>query len=265
VSECPRDLMVCRKEGMGENIFEVMLLAESSPQVMARICEELRELNVDVISGFHAKLRDKRLCRWTLFINLSCSQTTPEALVSSLLRIQGVLEVNVIKPKPLIVESFHFPLTIDGDSALIMRGMTFADLQKKLEELFETGAELILYEAGRSCGRRSCHRIKRRYGLKGMDLLEAVRQIKRAEGWGEVDFSNFELDRVRGSIIVRRCFEAVNYGKSDRPVCHFMRGYLEGVLEETLGKIVRLMEVRCAATGQEYCEFRVRHLEDLMS
>jgi hypothetical protein len=71
---------------------------------------------------------------------------------------------------------------LKNGKAFVIRLVTFTDFKRSLEETFGTGANVIFYEVGRGCGRRSCKRLLRKYSGKEK-LLQALCRYKRDEGW----------------------------------------------------------------------------------
>jgi len=142
-----------------------------------------------------------------------------------------------------------------GGEAFILRNVTFADFKRALEEKFGSGAIVILYEAGRRCGERSCGRFSQQ-SLKVEELLAKLAEYKRGERWGDI---RFELNPStgEGEVEVYECFEAKEYGNSTVPVCHFLRGFLEGFLSRALGRPLLLRETACIAQGEKCCRFKV--------
>jgi len=140
--------------------------------------------------------------------------------------------------------------------ALMMRVATFTDIQKRLEDVFGSGSVVILYDVGKGCGKKSCLRAKHDKNVDGMDLLLAVAESKESEGWGVLEFENINFNTGEAKILVKNSFEAREYGKSTRPVCHFLRGYLSGVLSVVLDRELDLDEVHCIAKGDRFCEFQ---------
>lgn len=135
-------------------------------------------------------------------------------------------------------------------------------MQKRLEEVFfPSGALTFLYEAGKAYGQSSAKRLMGQLGTSVEDLLQAIADAKKAEGWGTIIFQNLAKQNPYGRIIVKNSFEAREYGKSTIPVCHFLRGYLAGVLSAILIPKARthkigLVETRCIAKGDKHCKFR---------
>jgi predicted hydrocarbon binding protein len=145
---------------------------------------------------------------------------------------------------------------LKNGEAIVMRNITFAELKKTLESTFsfETAA-VILYVAGKGCGRRSAIRLMEQ-GFKGLELVDALIKVKIAEGWGFFKFPeklNFDC-----TVIVEDSFEAKGYGSSDKPVCFFIAGYIGGFLSEMLGADVDANEVSCKAKGDKHCLFKIK-------
>ena len=141
------------------------------------------------------------------------------------------------------------------NKAFIFRNVTFADFKRALEEEFGSGAIIILYEAGRKCGERSYGRFSKET-LKVEELLARLARYKHGERWGDLKFK-LDLSTGEGEVDVYECFEARAYGSSKVPVCHFMRGFLEGFLSKALQHSLTIKEVACIAEGKEFCRFKV--------
>jgi predicted hydrocarbon binding protein len=144
------------------------------------------------------------------------------------------------------------------DRGIIFRPEIFADLQHNLEEIYSpSAAHTILYYAGKNCGTQACKRLGKKYNLSGSKLLEAVFELKRAEGWGIFQTRKFNLTVPQGEIVVKEGFEAIRYGKSTRPICYFIKGYLTGTLNAAFNINVSLTEKTCIAMGAKECVFEV--------
>jgi hypothetical protein len=69
----------------------------------------------------------------------------------------------------------------------------------------------------------------------------------------------------RGEIIVYESFEAKQYGGSQEPICHFLKGYPEGFLTQTYNKPLKVREVSCIAQENPYCQFDVEGGENIQA
>lgn len=255
----PKRLPVVEERKPDEKIYEISVLLNNGAVALSKIISIFEEKYVDVRSGIHFTAPDGTYI-YTTFIDLSKCKIGLKELEESLKKTGVVKEIHLIEPKPLIADEIHFPLIItDQSKGIIFRVETFSDLQRNLEEMFsKSAAETMLYIAGKKCGERSCERVMKKYGLRDTEIiLKAIAQLKKAEGWGMLEFWNMNLNEDRGEIVVKESFEADGYGKSTTPVCHFLRGYLAGVLNKISGKSVNILEKECKAAGSEACVFKV--------
>ncbi|MFQ6085012.1 MAG: V4R domain-containing protein [Candidatus Bathyarchaeia archaeon] len=152
---------------------------------------------------------------------------------------------------------------LDRWQAFVFRDVTFSDLKKGLEETFPHAiASDLLTTVGRGCGQRSCSRLMEEHGLKSRpDVLRRIAEIKEEERWGEFDFSEIEFEKLAGKVIVRKSFEARNFGPSKYTVCDFVRGYLSGFLSKLLDQRILIEETKCIARGDGLCEFNLVKVE----
>ena len=143
--------------------------------------------------------------------------------------------------------------------AIIVSIETFVNLQKDAEKLLGfDGASVLLYETGKKAGMRWINRFSKEWGLKDKKFLEAVQEFYAELGWGKFRVEeNNEEDLI---VKVENSFIARGYGNSDVPICHFLRGYNAGLAEALKGKDIDAEEVKCAAKGDEFCEFVMKRV-----
>lgn len=153
----------------------------------------------------------------------------------------------------LFTEYSHFA---DDGNKFMMSMVTFLDFKKSLEGLFDTGAAVILYEAGLGCGRRAYQRMNRKNPSK-KEVLETLRNFKFNENWGKIKF-DIDLKSGRGFITVSDSFEGKLYDFSPTPVCHYLRGYIGGFLSEMFGRELEIREIKCVAIGDKNCIFEIK-------
>ena len=131
------------------------------------------------------------------------------------------------------------------------------DLTKDLEEIFGVAGDTLLFKGGKRIGKDLYEHyspLAEKYDLDIRDLISAVgyyfgwgigRVVEREEGVYKIHmYDSFEAD----SFIKRN-------GGAKKPVCHFLRGVISGLIESIEKREYRSKEVKCAAMGDEYCEF----------
>ncbi|MFZ2410577.1 MAG: 4-vinyl reductase [Candidatus Methanoperedens sp.] len=144
--------------------------------------------------------------------------------------------------------------------AVIVSIETFVNLQKDAEKILgHDGASVLLYEAGKKAGLRWINRFRKEWDLKDEKFIDSIQNFYAELGWGK-----FSVEEDNGKELVVRVgnsFTARGYGNSETPVCHFLRGYNAGLAEVLKGKGIDAEEVKCAAKGDDCCEFVMKRME----
>ena len=131
------------------------------------------------------------------------------------------------------------------------------DLTKDLEEIFGVAGDTLLFKGGKSVGTdiyERYHDLAEKYNVDIRDLISAVgyyfgwgtgKVVERKDGVYKIHmYDSFEAD----SFIKRN-------GGAKKPVCHFLRGVINGLIESIEKREYKSKETKCAAMGDEYCEF----------
>lgn len=144
--------------------------------------------------------------------------------------------------------------SVIGIPAIIVSIETFVNLQKDAEKILGIdGAGVIFYEAGKNANKRWINWFNELWGLKDNKFIEALQNHYAELGFGtfavEENNENELVVRVENSFIAR------GYGNSEIPVCHFLRGYFAGLAEVQKGSEIDAEEIKCAAKGDDCCEF----------
>ncbi len=115
----------------------------------------------------------------------------------------------------------------------------------------------------------SAYRLMKSHNEKGIvpmrekfgkdELFRIAFSIFETLGFGKIEKIEMEDNSVR--VLVSNSFEA-RRRKSKEPVCRFVAGILAALVEDILRvRIGPMEEVRCQATGDDFCEFRAEVME----
>jgi predicted hydrocarbon binding protein len=172
------------------------------------------------------------------------------------------------------VEKSFRNASYDNDKGILKIGnqrfvLFFSDslvsTQKRMESLvgFDASA-MLLYEAYKEAGRTSGNVVAADVMFKGKKsikvILTALDYI-RIQGWGKWEIS--EYDESKTIFVVSDSPITDAYGKSDRAVCHPIRGVIAGFAEFFTGEKRECVETLCRAKGDDHCEFIVARAEDM--
>ncbi|MCJ7632796.1 hypothetical protein MUP77_10460 [Candidatus Bathyarchaeota archaeon] len=142
---------------------------------------------------------------------------------------------------------------------------------KMMETLnaFGSAAFTMLYMMGQEKGRHDVLKeieALRQQGIsftKHQVLENIVHQLK-VTGWGAPRIQSYDEKRGLVTILVDNNPIVATSGegaKSDRPVCHYFRGYWVGVVSEFLERRVSCAETKCIGMGDVNCEFKITSAE----
>jgi hypothetical protein len=152
----------------------------------------------------------------------------------------------------------------EDNRLMILYTDTFVSVQKGIESLigFDT-AGMLLYEAYKEAGRISgrLYLKNAKSPIKSGDTIKLALDFTRALAWGRWEASVF--DKTKALFTVRDSPIAESYGKSDRAVCHQIRGLIAGFAEYFTGQRRESVEVMCKAKGEDHCEFLVAPPESI--
>jgi len=235
-------------------LVEVFVVRQVGSGGLAEIAAAIADERIIIKSGFH-RVDDDKL-QWTVFLDFSQAKITPEELIKKISQMRDVRDIQMKRPT-LGFESFHFPLSTMGLRIITWNAQNFGSYMKRLIEVLGDVAFPVLYNLGRAEAEYMWERMSREVNKKE-DVLSLLRETYRASGWGIIEFEEINYKEGRAKVRIKQHVVPESLGKSDRPVCHDIRGYLAGIFSRYFGRRISAAEVKCMAAGNEYCEFEIR-------
>lgn len=145
------------------------------------------------------------------------------------------------------------------DVILISR-LGYPFIQKKIEEIMGPSTDVLQYEINSKMIIKAFPQL-----LQGMnslnerELANKLLEICSEMGYGVLEDIEFpEEEELPFRVKIRNCFNTCVYEqKTEKPVCHQMRGMIAGIFELAYLKKMYCNEVMCSAKGDELCIFEV--------
>lgn len=141
---------------------------------------------------------------------------------------------------------------------LLIRPETLIAFQKAAEEKLGAGADELLYAGGFTGGTLSAKRYREAFGLSAEQSVEFMAQMGTQIGWGKFTVSSFSVSSCTLELVVESSPFAAAYGKSNRGVCHLIRGVFAGLASGIFECDVESREEECLALGHLHCKFVIR-------
>ena len=152
---------------------------------------------------------------------------------------------------------FHDGPQVRINRVVLLGTGTFIELQKGAEDLIGMQADAVFYDAGIRSGKEGWFALHTELKERGDSLIQKLFSFtgETGFGWFHVEDLLLESEKKRGSIKVSNSFIANTYGTAEKPVCHFIAGFLAGFISSDWGVEVICNETRCSAVSGDLCIF----------
>lgn len=163
-------------------------------------------------------------------------------------------------------------LRLGEDRMLMFRQDSLGKLRRLLFD--QVGASLarsVLSRFGYQCGQGDYEAMRKTYDWDSdLDAYAVGPVLHTHEGIVHASVTKLDIDREAGKFSVagiwRNSYEAEihlqQFGRSDKPVCHSLAGYVSGYASAFMGRPVLAIETKCVACGDDHCVPEARLLED---
>ena len=124
-----------------------------------------------------------------------------------------------------------------------------ADIRQLYESVMSKASHGLFYREGESLGKQISD-----MASEDMDkYLETAGRLIKGRGWVEDITFNGSSVKAIGSI------EAT---EASEPTCHKLRGMIHSVMGRVSERKFICLEEKCISMGDQYCEFKVREMEE---
>lgn len=135
-------------------------------------------------------------------------------------------------------------------------------IREELDSTFLTGSDVILQRMGYGYGGSLGRIIKQRREVQKLDPYQAIRTMIIRSGWGRSGLKSGDIIKGGARIAIKDCFFCAASPRKELPDCFFLAGSLAGMIDEITGTPHRVVEDKCNAKGDAFCEFVVELLVD---
>jgi len=257
----PKRVFALEKTCRKEDLYQIDVALRDSPGALSQVAKVLADARINIKTGaiFHPNEFSEEGFL-TCFIDVNKATGSIEEVEENLRKLNVVQNVKFIQPRPAPFDSFHFPVLHGNSRATIMPLEVFGALWKGLEHILKpSGLSVVLYSAGKCVGEETIKQLIDMYNLEGREILLALLQANQATGWGIGEIADLDFQTSVADIVVYDCFEAVAWqNKKTNETCNWTRGYFAGSLSTVFHNAVEAIETKCLASGDPYCEFKIK-------
>lgn len=141
---------------------------------------------------------------------------------------------------------------------LLIRPETLIAFQKAAEETLGARADDLLFAGGYTGGTLSAKKYREVFGLTETQSVEFMANMGTEIGWGKLQIAHYDSIKRELVLVAESSPFAAAYGKSERGVCHLIRGVFAGLASGIFGREVVSHEEECLAMGHAHCKFVIR-------
>ena len=247
----------------GRKLIGLYIIAENKPGVLAKITSIIADAGFNILyvvtNTTPHKVSDTTTI--VLYLDLGENVNKIDTVIRELRALNVIKDIKVFKSELgcLLVDRYHFPLMINGIRAVLMALPVLEGLiaiAQKYEAL-----KAILWHQGVEVGRRVVKSFKELYGMRTYHEFIKILQAKTMSlGWCRIHVAYEHLQEHKFVLRLYNNWECEiikSWGIKDKPQSMFIRGILTGMFQEVFNERFNVIETKCIAMGEPYCEFYI--------
>jgi len=241
----------------GRNIYGLLVETSRGIDAVAEVLKALSKFNLTLVhmTTYEPVGRGSK-GSFSFFLDFSESKISPSEVKRVLEEKVPGITVNIIEPisSGITLDTSRFPQVFLGKRAVIFDEKTLKALFIRIREKYGTSGEVFLFHEGYVVGEYLYDK-SREMCLKKCDIWDVLRAILFASGIAEdlsVSINDDEIVvKVWNNI---ECWLG-REKNTNKPFSHWLRGILAGFSSKHFDTRVRVVETKCIAKGDPYCEF----------
>jgi len=243
----------------GRDIREFYFTVVNRPGQLMKALEVFAKYKINILNISAHSMPDWEKAPIFLFADFTDSEVKVEYVKRELEDVTG--SKVYIKSSPVrgfMMDEFAFPLYVfPGVRSIIFLEPDFQEMIKGFYEKLGETAAVFLYHLAYSGGKFLAKYFSEKLGLKGKELLVEILKAYQAGGWGKIELVECDFHKDRIVLRLHNSIECKIFKGSNKTASQFIRGHISGLLSELLKANVRVMESKCIAKGDQYCEFHM--------
>jgi predicted hydrocarbon binding protein len=145
---------------------------------------------------------------------------------------------------------------VTGERCIILTQARVEEICSRLSEIFQSGAEVIMFEAGKAAGKRFLEETSDITKVDKQLFLKTVSQRFTDAGLGKIEIVEFDLEQAEVKFrIWNNFFAELGCEKPMYRSC--IEGFVSGVYEQIMNKTPKIQKTKCVTYGDPYCEWHM--------
>lgn len=145
---------------------------------------------------------------------------------------------------------------LTGERCVILTKARIEEICVRLSEIFQSGAKVIIFEAGKAAGKRFVEETANIIEHGKQQFLRTVGQRFKDAGFGKIEITELDIERAEVKFrIWNNFFADLGCDKTLYRSC--MEGFVAGVYEQLLHRSPKITKTKCVEKGDSYCEWQI--------
>jgi predicted hydrocarbon binding protein len=145
---------------------------------------------------------------------------------------------------------------VTGERCVIITRARIEEICSRLSEIFQSGAKVIIFEAGKAAGKRFVEESSDITKVNNQLFLKTVSQRFTDAGLGKIEIVEFDLEQAEVKFRIWNNFFAA-VGCENPMYCSCIEGFVSGMYEHMMKKTPKIQKTKCVANGDPYCEWHM--------
>lgn len=143
--------------------------------------------------------------------------------------------------------------------AFVLPTQAWAALRVLLSKSFKDDAAPFMLQMGYAVGISFVMQVKKLEGKPGK-LIRILLSIAKSSGWGHFSVEGDADNGTELTVFARNCPFCHNESSTQLPVCYFLVGFVNGLIDYLYGKRHKASETECRGMGQGACVVTVKEI-----
>ena len=145
---------------------------------------------------------------------------------------------------------------VTGERCVIILQARMAEIFARLSGIFQTGAKVIFFEAGKAAGERFVKDTPEVITADKKLFLETIVRRFMDAGLGKIKIMKLNLENGNIKFRIWNNFFAEICGE-ESACCSCVEGFVSGIYGQVMGKTPNIKQTKCATKGDAYCEWQM--------
>jgi predicted hydrocarbon binding protein len=145
---------------------------------------------------------------------------------------------------------------ITGERCIIITQTRVEEVCKRLAEIFQSGAKLIIFEVGKAAGKHFAEETSDITKVDKIRFLQTVSQRFTDAGLGKIEIVEVDLERAEVTFRIWNNFFA-GLGSEKEMYRSCIEGFVTGTYEQIMSITPKIKQTKCITNGDPYCEWHM--------